>query len=208
MSQSSFITQIAKSRSNILNILQERGFDVSDYVNESISQIHIMYQNNQLDMLIEKKEDNKKAYIKYYLGKNLRLNNIMDFIEDLFTLDNVLTKKDDLIIVTRDLANESMIKNLRQLWAQQGYFITVYGIKALQFNILKHDLVPPHRVLSEKEKNSTKEKYNITNDKQIPDISRFSPVALAIGIRPGEMCEIIRPSKTAITSNFYRICSL
>lgn len=208
MSQSSFITQIAKSRSNILNILEERGFGVSDYVNESISQIHIMYQNNQLDMLIEKKENNKKAYIKYYLGKNLRLNNIMDFIEDLFTLDNVLTKKDDLIIVTRDLANESMIKNLRQLWAQQGYFITVYGIKALQFNILKHDLVPPHRVLSEKEKNNIKEKYNITNDKQIPDISRFSPVALAIGIRPSEMCEIIRPSKTAITSTFYRICSL
>lgn len=208
MSQSSFITQIAKSRVNILNILEERGFDVSDYINESISQIHIMYQNNQLDMLVEKKENNKKAYIKYYLGKNLRLNNIMDFIEDLFTLDNVLTKQDDLIIVTRDLANESMVKNLRQLWAQQGYFITVYGIKALQFNILKHDLVPPHRVLSDKEKNSIKEKYNITNDKQIPDISRFSPVALAIGIRPGEMCEIIRPSKTAITSTFYRICSL
>ena len=84
----------------------------------------------------------------------------------------------------------------------------IFGIKYLQFNILNHDLVPPHRVLSEEEKNIIKKKYNITNDKQVPDISRFSPVSLAIGIRPGEMCEIIRPSKTAISSPFYRICSV
>ena len=48
-----------------------------------------------------------------------------------------------------------------------------------------------------------KNKYHIKNDKQIPDISRFSPVALALGIRPGQMCKIIRPSRTAINSNFY-----
>ena len=211
MPQSSFVTQIAKSRNNILEILTDRGFDTSNYNNESLSQVHIMYQNNQLDMLIEEKTEEsnkKKIYIKYYLGKNLRINNIMDFIDDLFTLENVLSKTDDLIIITKDSANDSMVKNLRQLWAQQGYFITIFGIKALQFNILNHELVPPHRVLSDKEKTEIMVKYNINSDKQVPDISRFSPVSLAIGIRPGEMCEIIRPSKTAITAPFYRICSL
>ena len=53
----------------------------------------------------------------------------------------------------------------------------------------------------------TIKKYNIIHDKQFPDISRFSPVAMAIGIRPGQLCEIIRPSKTAINTIFYRICS-
>ena len=50
-------------------------------------------------------------------------------------------------------------------------------------------------------------KYNITDDKQIPNISRFSPVSLVIGLRPGELCEITRPSRTSITSLFYRLCS-
>ena len=50
-------------------------------------------------------------------------------------------------------------------------------------------------------------KYNITSDDMIPGISRFSPVAQVLGIRPGQLCEIVRPSKTSITSNFYRICS-
>ena len=57
------------------------------------------------------------------------------------------------------------------------------------------------------EKKEVYTKYNILNDQQIPDISRFSPPVLAIGIRPGELCEITRPSKTAITAPFYRICS-
>jgi DNA-directed RNA polymerase subunit H len=207
------ITQIVKSRKNLLEILQTRDFDISNYANESVSQVQIMYQNDQLDMLMsqnnnESNKDTKKVYVKYYLGKNLRINNIMDVIDDLFTLDNVLNKNDDLIIVTKDPANDSMIKNLKQLWSSDQYYIIIFGIKHLQFNILNHDLVPPHRVLSEEEKNIIKKKYNITDDKQVPDISRFSPVSLAIGIRPGEMCEIIRPSKTAISSTFYRICSV
>jgi DNA-directed RNA polymerase subunit H (RpoH/RPB5) len=49
-------------------------------------------------------------------------------------------------------------------------------------------------------------KYNITDKKQFPDISRFDPVARVIGLRPGQVCHIIRPSKTAIETNYYRIC--
>ena len=49
-------------------------------------------------------------------------------------------------------------------------------------------------------------KYNITDKVQFPDISRFDPVARAIGLRPGQLCHIIRPSKTSIKANYYRIC--
>ena len=40
----------------------------------------------------------------------------------------------------------------------------------------------------------------------IPEISRFDPVALALLMRPKQICKIIRSSKTSITSDFYRIC--
>jgi DNA-directed RNA polymerase subunit H (RpoH/RPB5) len=49
-------------------------------------------------------------------------------------------------------------------------------------------------------------KYNITDKIQFPDISRFDPVARVIGLRPGQVCNIIRASKTAIEANYYRIC--
>jgi len=177
-----------------------------------------MIKNTQLDMLLKRKkiereekvegtDDPKKAYVIYHITKTLSLNNISEYIEDLYTIDTVLTKKDDLIIIIKDEPNESLIKLLQNKWEQEGIFIIVFNIKRLQYNILKHQLNPPHFVLSNEESAEFKKKYNITNDNQIPNISRFSPTAQVIGIRPGEVCKIIRPSKTSINSNFYRICS-
>ena len=207
MAQSGYVVQIAKSRENVLAQLKRRGFDVENYEGQSISQVHIMLQNSQLDMLVENPDTGRKAYVKYHLGKTLRGNNIMDYIDDLFTLDSVLTREDDLIVIGRDGANDSMEKALRQIWSQHKYLITVIGMKALQFNILDHDLVPPHRVMTSEESDQIKKKYNLVSDSQIPDLSRFSPVSLAIGVRPGQLVEIMRPSKTAISAPFYRICS-
>ena len=207
MAQSGYVVQITKSRDNILAQLEKRGYDVENYKGASVAQVHVMFQNTQLDMLVTNPDTGKKAYVKYHLGKSLRSNNIMDMIDDLFTLDSVLNKDDDLIVIARDLSNDSMKKSLREIWSKMKYLVTVIGLKQLQFNILEHDLVPPHRVLTSEETSDIKKRYNIIDDSQLPDISRFSPVSLAIGIRPGEVCEIIRPSRTAITAPFYRICS-
>jgi len=207
MSQSGYIVQLSNSRMNILDILKVRGFDVSKYEGANIAEVHAMEQHEQLDMLLENKENNKKVYIKYHLAKTLRPNNIYDYTSELFDDEQVLTEKDDLIIISRVSANDTIENVLRTIWNEQKQFVIVFSLESLQFNILEHTLVPPHRVLSEEEANVIRKKYNIMNDSQIPDISRFGPVSLAIGIRPGELCEILRPSKTAITAPFYRICS-
>jgi DNA-directed RNA polymerase subunit H (RpoH/RPB5) len=164
-----------------------------------------MYITKQMDMLLEKTD--KKTYVKYHLDKTLRPTNLYDYIEDLINLDNILKKTDDLVIIIKDEPNDSLKKTLANFWQQDGVFINVINIKRLQFNILNHELVPPHKVLSTEEADAVKKLYNIMDDSQIPDISRFSPVSQVIGIRPGQMCEIIRPSKTAIQSKFYRVCS-
>ena len=44
-------------------------------------------------MLVENSDTGRKAYVKYHLGKTLRGNNIMDYIDDLFTLDSVLKRR-------------------------------------------------------------------------------------------------------------------
>ena len=74
------------------------------------------------------------------------------------------------------------------------------------FNILNHELVPNHRILNDKEHEEFLKKYNIRLPSQIPEISRFDPVALSIGLRPGSIVHITRPSKTAIKGDYYRYC--
>lgn len=207
MAKSGFVIKLLKSRNNILDILSSRGFNIENYENQSVNEIDIMYQNEQMDMLVENPDTKKKVYIKYHLAKTLRHSHINDYIDDLYVFDNVLTKDDELIIIARDGPNDSVIKVLKQLWIEDKYYINVFGIKSLQFNVTKHVLVPPHRVLSELEKKEVFKKYNIMNESQLPDISRFSLISMAIGIRPNEVCEILRPSKTSIVNKFYRICS-
>lgn len=207
MAQSGKIIQIFKSRNNILEILETRGFDVSNYSGSSINEVNSMFQSSQMDMLLSNPE--KKVYIKYHLDKpTLHRNNLYVYIEDLYTIDEVLTKKDDLIIIINDEPNEMLIKALNTIWQQDGIFITVFNIKRLQFNILKHTLVPTHTVLTPEQDADVRKRYNIKNNSEMPDISRFSPVAQAIGLRPGQMCKIVRPSRTAISADFYRICSM
>ena len=205
MAHSGNIVQIFKSRNIILDLLHTQGYDISKYEDPSITEVHTMFQAKQMDMLLEK--SNKKAYVKYHLAKNLRTVNIYEYIDDLFNLEQILEKKDDLIIIIKDEPNEPLIKELKNILEKDGIFITVFNIERLQFNILDNEMVPPHRILSTQDANEIRKTYNITNDSQFPDISRFSPVAMAIAMRPGELCEITRSSKTAINSKFYRICS-
>jgi hypothetical protein len=72
-----------------LQQLNVQGYDVSSYEEFSINEVHIMNNNKQIDMLF-KNEEGKKAYIKYYMNKSLRPQNIHDIIDDLFNLEQIL----------------------------------------------------------------------------------------------------------------------
>jgi len=202
------ITEIYKSRKNLLDILESRGFDTSDYNSFTYEELHTMIQNQQLDFIVKKVDSEKKVYVKYNIIKVLRPNNIYDSVEDLFHIENVLTKNDDLIIINKDEPNDTLQTTVKNIWLNDGLYIAIINIARLQFNILNHTLVPKHTVLSEEERNVFLEKYNITNKKMIPTISYFSPVSIVLGIRPDDICKIERFSKTAINSDFYRICIL
>jgi|UniRef100_A0A6C0KS02 DNA-directed RNA polymerase subunit H len=206
---SSLISHIYKSRNVILDLVEKQGFSISDYKGFSINEVNTMKLNNQLDMILEKDLENEqkaKIYIKYYLVKSLRPNNLQEMIDDLFNVEEILTKNDTLFIIVKDEVNETLLNCVKHIWETDKIFIVIKPLKRLQFNILEHILVPPHRVISSSEKNEIKKRFNIINDEQFPQISRFDPVAQSIGIRPGEVCEIIRPSKTAISAPYYRIC--
>ena len=91
-----------------------------------------------------------------------------------------------------DKPNDSITQIVRSIYERDGIFITLMHIKQLLFNVLEHKMVPQHRKLLEEEKADVYKKYNITGDNEIPEISRFDPVANAIFMRPGELCEITR----------------
>lgn len=207
---SSRIMSIYKSRSTILQQLQTQGYQVEDYVDFSMNEIDSMLSNSQLDMLLTNKDGNK-VYIKYYFTlkqstKQIKKEVLDNVIEDLFTIEEVLTKKDTLIVIIDDEPNDTILTRLKYLYDHDGIFVIIHNIHRLQFNILNHTLVPHMHVLNEKEEIDFMKKYQIRDKSQIPEISRFDPQALVVGVRPGNICYIQRPSITALTTDYYRVC--
>ena len=209
---SSLTSAVYKSRSILLEQMASQGYNTIDYSGFSVNEVNTMKTNNQLDMILEKLDEDSTTkiksniYIRYYLAKALRPANLHEMIDDLFNVEEVLKKTDTLLIVVKDEVNETLINTLKHIWEQDKIFIIIQSLKCLQFNLLNHVLVPPHRILSISETIQIRSRYNIMSNAQFPDISRFDPAARAIGIRPGQVCEIIRPSKTAISAPYYRVC--
>uniref|UniRef100_A0A6C0KHE4 RNA polymerase subunit H/Rpb5 C-terminal domain-containing protein n=1 Tax=viral metagenome TaxID=1070528 RepID=A0A6C0KHE4_9ZZZZ len=208
MSNANRILTLFKARKNILEILDDLDYETTDYAGFSINEIDAMYVNNQLDLLMNHQSNGKKVYVKFYLdAKQIRPANLDNIIEDLFVIDTVLTKNDTLIIITEDEPNDTIITKLKYLFDHDGIFVVIHNINRLQFNILNHKLVPPTEIIHDEAKIAElQKKFNIKSLQQLPEISRFDPLALAMCMRPGQICEINRNSATALSYKYYRIC--
>lgn len=196
-----------KSRIHVIELLQNLGYNVEDYQSFSMNEIDAMNRNEQLDMLIYHTEqpNPKKVYVKYV--SNLRQQVLETILDDLYrNEDAILDKSKDMLIIIADEPNDCMKAKLEYIYEYEKIFVVIHNIKRLQFNILEHELVPKVRVLDEKETQEVFAKYNINSNKQLPEISRFDPLALAICMKPKEVCEIIRNSVTALQTKYYRVC--
>jgi DNA-directed RNA polymerase subunit H (RpoH/RPB5) len=209
-SKQSYIKQIYNSRLNMIEYLKDMDYDCSDYEHFSIEEVEVMKNHNQLNFKVERK-DNQSCYVMYKLELNLKQNlvkknNIETFINEIFEENININENDTLVIITTEYAQDSVHKVIKNIWENEKKYVVIMSLANLQFNILKHTFVPKHIKLNEEEKAEFYKKYNILDDSQIPEISRFDPVAKIIFLRPGDICKIIRYDKISYTNEFYRIC--
>ena len=115
-SYSPIISKIFRSRNILLNILEKRGFDAADYRGFSVNEIHALWKNNQMDMLFEHPTTKQKIYIKYHLDTKIKSNYVYEYVDDLFDIENILSKTDELIIITKDSLNDGMKATLSQIY--------------------------------------------------------------------------------------------
>jgi DNA-directed RNA polymerase subunit H (RpoH/RPB5) len=76
--------------------------------------------------------------------------------------------------------------------------------KKKKIDVLLHELVPKHILLTKKESLELLDTYQI-NLIDLPQMSEKDPVAIAIGAKEGDIVKIIRDSTTTVkTVNYYR----
>ncbi|MEA3343555.1 MAG: DNA-directed RNA polymerase subunit H [archaeon] len=71
-------------------------------------------------------------------------------------------------------------------------------------NILSHELVPEHKILTKDESQKILSQLNVKPDR-LPKILDTDPVIEIIGAKVGDIIEITRDSPTAGKTKYYRV---
>ena len=71
-------------------------------------------------------------------------------------------------------------------------------------DITKHNLVPKHEILNEKEKEELFKKFGITI-KHLPRILESDPMVKILNGKMGDIVKITRKSRTALECAYYRL---
>ena len=108
------------------------------------------------------------------------------------------------LIITLAPPSSLARKGVSEMQKEECY-LEILSRDFFKYNVMEHELVPPHRKLSIEEKKQILCKYRATDD-QMPIIKKKDVVARYLGLDVGDMVEIKRVSATAGETLFYRVC--
>ena len=219
---------VLKSRMHLLEMIQDRGYDISDLQNYNEDEIKIMlHQHNlgkfetlpnkgPLDILLEKNagtQNAEKIYVKYRLDPKFKVSTTLTTqITDIY--DTILTTKDTLIIINvgrviikidvKDKVDEEYVN---QLYITKNYFVQLFGLENFLFNVSHHILVPKHTIMSKIDVQNLLTTYNCSI-RNLPTIKRNDAQAKYIGLKPKQVCEILVNNITSGIAKKYRVCEM
>jgi DNA-directed RNA polymerase subunit H (RpoH/RPB5) len=209
------INALEKIRNNVIDMLIARKYNKEKLENLSIvsqSEFVQLYKTNSMNINVkhETKDEVSIVYFYNYRDKRLKredVNMIIDSIkadmEDEYNYNLILIVKDkphSLILkridnINNNDADDIDLKNLN---------IQIFYHHELIINITKHERVPKHIILDKNEKSKILEQYKCT-EYQIPQYAINDPIVKYYGLKHGDICKIIRKSKTSGSSIYYRI---
>jgi DNA-directed RNA polymerase subunit H (RpoH/RPB5) len=204
----SLVQQVFKSRTHILEIMSSLGYQTSEYEGFSLLEVDNMVIQQTMDMLLERQQPTtKKSFIKYMLNTKITPQLLNEMMEDLYDINQLLTEKDLLILITNKSISDSLKEHIQFLFDHDGKHVIVHDIRALQFNGLKHRFVPRAEVLTPEATEQFKKEYHVSDVlKQLPELDRFDAQAKLLCVRPGEVVKFWRLSQTAMENEYYRVC--
>ena len=189
-----------KVRETILEMINDRGYIVPESEIITLEEFIIKYDNKNLDIYIDDTIYQQKIYVHFHnelksFSKS-DLKNIMSKIISTYGDPDI-----NIILLLRDKENSAVSKELMK---EMYIKVEVFLKKRMIFNITRHQFVPKHIILNEEEEKEILEKYN-TSKSKLPKISKNDPIAKYYGMKPDQICKIIRWSPEVGETNYYRL---
>jgi len=210
---------LIRSRYTILEILEDRGYDTTAYQNISPDQLVLMLEKSDgraLDIIVPRKTAqaaSDRAVVAYFLHAPIVNRLEGKFLRDLYDIppDSTGASKinlaDEVIVIYNEPTRDVFDKVALNHWKTQKARVTFFHIKQVVVHLGRHELVSPHRKLSDDEKVALMDEKCIRERSQLPLIKHSDIQAKLLGLVPGDIVEILRPSPTAGVAPYWRLCS-
>jgi len=190
-----------KVRKTVLEMLEDRHYIIPKEEVIDFDEFCIKYKNKNINIYIDSgSEELGKVYVYFHnetktLSKS-ELKNILNKTIEHYEDDNIR-----LIILLKEKGIGSILKEITK---EEYKNVEIFMNKNMIFNITHHQLVPQHIVLNDKEIEELLEKYSTTLNK-LPKLPRTDPIAKYYGMKPNQVCKIIRKSPEVGDYIYYRL---
>tara|TARA_B100000795_G_scaffold7985_1_gene5715 strand:- start:1388 stop:1999 length:612 start_codon:yes stop_codon:yes gene_type:complete len=194
---------------NLKDMLIERGDDISLFEEHELSIDKEEYENDK--NVIEFQTSNTTIILA--LTKKLRKL----IIDDLKICDNDINiftnrysnTKNFVLVFNNDTISQPIISQLNKydkLFQKNEGRLQYFHAKQLMFNPTKHEYVPKHIKLSNKEATDIMKEYMIKSKIYMPIILHNDPIAKWLGLKQGDIVKIVRYNENSGVSFYYRSC--
>lgn len=208
---------IARTRPTILEILKDRGYNVTEYENRSAEELQklAIASPHLLRIRAEKIEDGpapmSRCNVIYWIENAVRLK-IDNEVQSLFAEENenrMIPAEDEVVVILQEPFNEAFHVHAIKIWNSMKARVSFFHIKHLVSNPRKHSMVPLHRKLNEGEIAELMQRRHLRSKGELPRLLfHVDMQARVLGLVPGDVVEIKRGSQTCGETTDARVCSL
>ena len=200
-----------RSRQTLLDILKDKGYNVTPYLKFGPFEIESMASSSKegalrMDLV---KEDGGKCRVEYAIPRVK--NRLTGFLNKLLADEEgeplIDPETTEVIVITLEAIGDSFNTAALNAWNKQKLRISFFDANTLVSNPLNHVLVPKHSFLPESEHADFMKAHYIQSKYTLPIIKVHEDIiGRILGLVPGDIVKIIRPSPQAGQCETYRIC--
>jgi DNA-directed RNA polymerase subunit H (RpoH/RPB5) len=214
------IDSVYRSRITLLEHLEKQGYDTAPYMKFSPKEIQEMVKAGPaaqqiapaLQMELKRKEEDEvnTCVVIYFMTKiKQKLTGTSSVINKFVNEEETgwPLKSTEFIFMTFEPIAPNFDAAAADAWVNKKIRVRFFQVASCINNPLKHILVPPHEKVPKEQHETLLKEWFAEKKSQFPSI-RFheDPIARWLGLLPGDIVKITRPSPTAGTYVSYRVC--
>lgn len=204
---------ILRSRKTLLDILEAKGYDISRYTKFGPFEIETMMSQDKektlrmdLERVLEEGTSAPtKCRVEYAIPKVK--NRLPKYLSTLLDDETLEPETTEIIIITLESIGDTFTGAALKLWNAQNLRISFFDARTLVSNPLNHVLVPKHEQVPQSLHEEFLKKFHLKTKMNLPMI-RFHEdiIARILGLVPGDIVKITRPSPQSGEYESYRVC--